>query len=81
MVVEFYDIQTLLSGCSIQKGLVGVEIKVMLKLKLIIYFTLVGTYRIHGQSVIYRVIEAGLKAGYRAFGEYNRHSLSFTLHP
>ncbi|XP_021932872.1 uncharacterized protein LOC110836223 isoform X4 [Zootermopsis nevadensis] len=25
------------------------------------------TYRIHGQSVIYRVIEAGLKAGYRAF--------------
>ncbi|XP_069683623.1 glyoxal reductase-like isoform X2 [Periplaneta americana] len=26
-----------------------------------------GTYRIHGQSVIHRVIEAGLKAGYRAF--------------
>ncbi|PSN44394.1 Alcohol dehydrogenase [NADP(+)] A [Blattella germanica] len=27
----------------------------------------VGTYRIHGQSVIYRVVEAGLKAGYRSF--------------
>ncbi|PNF38295.1 putative oxidoreductase [Cryptotermes secundus] len=39
----------------------------MFKLKLIIYFTSVGTYRIHGQSVIHRVIEAGLKAGYRAF--------------
>ncbi|GFG29969.1 hypothetical protein Cfor_11754 [Coptotermes formosanus] len=26
-----------------------------------------GTYRIHGQSVIHRVIEAGLKNGYRAF--------------
>ncbi|KAJ9591683.1 hypothetical protein L9F63_001770, partial [Diploptera punctata] len=27
----------------------------------------VGTYRVHGQSVIYRVIEAALRAGYRSF--------------
>ncbi|KAJ9579011.1 hypothetical protein L9F63_024886, partial [Diploptera punctata] len=26
-----------------------------------------GTYRVHGQSVIYRVIEAALRAGYRSF--------------
>lgn len=76
-MVAFYDIDYII-GLQYTEGLVGLEIKVMFKLKLIIYFTLVGTYRIHGQSVIHRVIEAGLKAGYRAFGEYNRHSF---FHP
>jgi hypothetical protein len=42
-------------------------------------FTSVGTYRIHGQSVIYRVIEAGLKAGYRAFGMYNSCVITLSL--
>jgi hypothetical protein len=58
---------------------VGYQSHAQIEIK-IIYFALVGTYRIHGQSVIHRVIEAGLKAGYRAFGEYNRHTLSLILH-